>query len=406
VDPASSVVSAGSRRCPWPPVLHPLLSFCQRRSNFGRRRHVRASPIFSNAERLALAGFLAGYSGLTRQAYELDLRQYASWCHQHHVQPFSAGRADIECFARELEARGRARATITRGLSTIAGFYRYAVEEELLDHSPAAHVRRPRIDYESHAVGLDRNEMGALLVAAGLGPAMEHALVSLLALNGLRVSEATGASIEAMGIERGHRTLVITRKGGKVVTIPLAPRTARAIDLAIGERCEGPIFLTADRHRVDRHGAGRIVRRIARRAGITKPVGPHTLRHAFITAALDAGVPLRDVQEAASHADPRTTMCYDRARASLDRHATYIVSAYIAGARQAQRTTRNHGRSTHERPICVDGGVLLDEERPRRSGRSARCWRGRLPQVCIATDRGQGADWSRARQDGLPAFSG
>jgi site-specific DNA recombinase len=80
------------------------------------------------------------------------------------------------------------------------------------------------------------------------------------------------------------------------------------------------------------HGAGRIVRRIARRAGITKPVGPHTLRHAFITAAADAGVPLRDVQEAASPADPRTTMRYDRARTSLGRHATYIVAAYVAGA--------------------------------------------------------------------------
>ncbi len=109
----------------------------------------------------------------------------------------------------------------------------------------------------------------------------------------MRVSEATGADIESLGTERGHRTLVITRKGGKVVTIPLAPRS---------------------------------------HAGITKNVGPHTLRHAFITAALDAGVPLRDVQEAASHADPRTTMRHDRARASLDRHATYIVAAYVAGA--------------------------------------------------------------------------
>jgi integrase/recombinase XerD len=73
--------------------------------------------------------------------------------------------------------------------------YRYAVEEEPLDHSPAAHVRRPRLDYESHAVGLDRNELGALLVAAGFGPPTEHALISLLALNGLRVSAATGAGI-------------------------------------------------------------------------------------------------------------------------------------------------------------------------------------------------------------------
>jgi integrase/recombinase XerD len=132
----------------------------------------------------------------------------------------------------------------SRQLCTIAGFYRYAVEEDLLDHSPAAHVRRPRLDYESHATALDRNELGALLVAAGLGSPHEHALISLLALNGLRVSEATGANIENLGVERGHRTLVIIRKGGKVVTIPLAPRTARAIDLAIGERVEGPIFLT------------------------------------------------------------------------------------------------------------------------------------------------------------------
>jgi integrase/recombinase XerD len=293
---------------------------------------VAVEPVFTQPERLALAGFLAGYTGLTRQAYALDLRQYTSWCQQHHLRLFQARRADIECFARDLEGRGRARATITRRLCTIAGFYKYAVEEELLEHSPAAHVRRPRLDYESHAVGLDRNELGALLVAAGLGHPAEHALIALLALNGLRVSEATGANIEALGVERGHRTLVITRKGGKVVTIPLAPRTARAIDLAVGERSDGPVFLATDGRRLDRHGAARIVRRAARRAGITKPVGPHTLRHAFITAALDAGVPLRDVQEAASHADPRTTMRYDRARGSLDRHATYIVAAYLAGA--------------------------------------------------------------------------
>ena len=116
-------------------------------------------------------------------------------------------------------------------------------------------------------------------MAAGLGPPTEHALISLLALNGLRVSEATGADIEHLGLERGQRTLTITRKGGKVVTLPLAPRTARAIDLATGERCDGPLFLNGDGRRLDRHGAGRIVRKVARRAGTTKPVGPHTLRH-------------------------------------------------------------------------------------------------------------------------------
>jgi site-specific recombinase XerD len=90
---------------------------------------------------------------------------------------FAARRVDIESFRGEMEAAGRARATIARRLCTIAGLYRYAVEEELLDHSPAAHVRRPRLDYESHATALDRNELGALLVAAGLGTAQEHALI-------------------------------------------------------------------------------------------------------------------------------------------------------------------------------------------------------------------------------------
>ena len=99
------------------------------------------------------------------------------------------------------------------GCARSPGFYRYAVEEDLLEHSPAAHVRRPRLDYEWHAVGLDRNDVGALLVAAGLGTAAEHALISLLAINGLRIPEAVGADIVALGIERGHRTLTVLRKG-------------------------------------------------------------------------------------------------------------------------------------------------------------------------------------------------
>ena len=136
---------------------------------------------------------LAAYRGLTREAYALDLRQFTTWCRAHSVSLLAVRRADIECFARGLEVKGRARATLTRRLCTIAGFYRYPVEEELLDHSPAAHVRQPRLDYESHATTLDRNELGALLVAAGLASVLEHALISLLALTGLRVSEATGA---------------------------------------------------------------------------------------------------------------------------------------------------------------------------------------------------------------------
>lgn len=109
-------------------------------------------------------------------------------------------------------------------------------------------------------------------------------------------------------------------------------RRTDALDLYIGERTLGPIFLGVKEGRKDRYCADRMVKRLAKRAEIEKRISPHSLRHSFITAALDAGVPLRDVQEAASHAHPRTTMRYDRARRSLDRHATYIASTFTAGA--------------------------------------------------------------------------
>ncbi len=171
-------------------------------------------PAFTDAERLALAGFLARYRGLAREACALDLRQFASWCRDRSLALFSVRRGH-----RGLRpgpgSDGPGPGHCHVAAVHHAGSCKYAVEEDFLDRSPAAHVRRPRVDYESHAVALDRNDLGALLVAAGLGPPAGHALISLLALNGLRVS-AIGADIEHLGLERGHLTLTITREGGKV----------------------------------------------------------------------------------------------------------------------------------------------------------------------------------------------
>ncbi len=114
----------------------------------------------SLAVRQAVAGFLAGYGDTTRDAYSLDLRQWLGWCSTHDLAVFAVKRAHIELFARSLEQAGRARATVGRRLSTIAGFYRYCVEEQLIAVSPAAHLRRPKLSYESNATGLDRNELG------------------------------------------------------------------------------------------------------------------------------------------------------------------------------------------------------------------------------------------------------
>ncbi|MBW3615517.1 MAG: tyrosine-type recombinase/integrase [Actinobacteria bacterium] len=282
--------------------------------------------------RSAVAGFLAGYCGATRRSYATDLRIFAAWCAEAKRELFDVRRAHLELFGRWMEENGKMRSTVARRLSTLASFYRYCEQEGLIERNPAANVRRPKVDYESRTLGLDRNELGAFLVQAGLASARDHALASLLALNGLRISEALGADVDDLDYERGHRTLKILRKGGKHAVIPLAPRTSRALDLYIAERATGPIFLGANGDRMDRYAADRMVKRLARRAGITKRISPHSLRHSFITAALDAGVALRDVQEAASHADPRTTMRYDRGRRSLDRHATYVVATFLAGA--------------------------------------------------------------------------
>jgi integrase/recombinase XerD len=217
------------------------------------------------------------------------------------------------------EENGRMGSTVARRLSTLVRLYRYCEQEGALERNPAVNVRRPKVDYESRTLGLDRSELGAFLVQPGLGSPRDAALASLLALNRLRISEALNANVEDLDFDRGHRTLKIVRKGGKHVVVPLAPRTSRVIDLYLGKRAVGPMFLGAGGGRMDRYAADRMVKRLARRAGITKRISPHRLRHSFITAALEAGVAPRDVQEAASHADPRTTMRYDRGRRSLDR---------------------------------------------------------------------------------------
>ncbi len=137
-------------------------------------------------ERVAVAGFLAGYTGNTRTGYTTDLRIFAHWCHTNGLTLLGVRRAHLELFARWMEAEGRMCSTVARRLSTLASFYRYCHAEGIVARNPAVNVRRPKVDHESRTLGLDRNELGALLVQAGLGTPREHALVTLLAMNGLR----------------------------------------------------------------------------------------------------------------------------------------------------------------------------------------------------------------------------
>lgn len=278
---------------------------------------------------LATAAFLARYQGRTLDAYRYDLRAFFQWAADDRLDILKATRPQIELYVRAMEACGLAATTIDRRLSTVCGFYRFAHIDGRIASNPAQYVRRPKV-HPNDARGLDRAELGAFLFAAERVDHAHAALAVLLGLNGLRVTEACSADIENLGFERGHRILRIVGKGNKPAVIPLLPRTARTIDLAIGERTSGPILLRHDGSRLDRRTAHRWVRSIAKRAGIG-PVHPHMLRAAFIMCALEAGVPLRDVQIAARHADPRTTTVYDHRRQSFDRHAAYVVVAFVTG---------------------------------------------------------------------------
>ena len=284
--------------------------------------------------RLAVAAYLARFKGSSRDHTESDLRCYLSWCSDRDLDPLAARRPHLELYIRWMqEVRRFKPSTVSRRFSVAAGFYRTCVIDGVLEHSPAEYVRRPSVPPESPTLGFTHLQFEALLTAARQsGNDCKLALVAMLGLLGLRYFEATGADIEDLGEEHGHRVLRVCGKGTKIVLVPLPPR--RRPGDRPGRR--------QPRHwagppEQPRHPDGPPCRDPAVAADWPIVAGvriarthPHMLRHTFVTTMLDAGVDLRDVQIAARHADPRTTMRYDRARQNLDRHPNYILAAYMA----------------------------------------------------------------------------
>lgn len=286
----------------------------------------------SRAETHALA-FLARYRvPQTRASYGLSLRQWFGWCADHGIDPLEATRAQIEIFARELEATGRKLATVASKLNALAGYYRYAVIDGVLDRDPMLNVRRPCVERISTTQGLTRTEFADVLRAVETMAPRDHALICLLGLNGLRVSETCALDVGDLGHHKGQRTALLTRKGGKVQTIPMSHRTAWAVSAAIGGRANGPVLLTRNGTRLERRGAARIVARAARSAGVTKRITPHSLRHTFVTMALDAGQAERDIAISTGHSDTRMVAYYERGRDNISRNSTHAVAAWIEGA--------------------------------------------------------------------------
>lgn len=288
-------------------------------------------PHTTDREVIAAAAFLAGYSGRTREAYTLDPRQFVGWCREHGLGLFDIRRAEIELYARHLEQQGKARATIGRRLSTIAGFYRYAAEEGIITHSPAANVRRPRLDYESHAVGLDRNELGAFLVAAGseVGDVAREivdrdpdptALVN--ALRGERIGHSRADTswqllFDEFRIQAARRDDVGI---GWPATTNISVHSSRSSSIASSRRTPDPVSPP----RICAHRARRRACQPAARRARCRPKRPH---------ALGRRCPARRVDRRCRTATRR-----------ISRHPNFFQERRVRSTSPASTVTLGHGR--------------------------------------------------------------
>jgi integrase/recombinase XerD len=290
----------------------------------------------------------------TRAAYRRDIAGWLAWCETRGIAPLSATFLDVNEYGRALEStvdprsgRPLTPATVARKLSALSSWYAFLVKLRAIDGNPVSGADRPQVARDHSAtIGLTPDEVDALLTAAdtATGPtaARNRAVIALLADLGLRVGEVVSLNLDDLGYERGHRSVRFVGKGGKPRRRALTPGTAAALDAYLAERptvdgepSAAPMFVTASGARLDRHAVFRLVRRLARDAGIPAwaKLSPHSLRHAFATTARAEGVPLEDVQDAMGHADPRTTRRYDRDRHNLDRDPAYAIWAARARRR-------------------------------------------------------------------------
>nr|WP_296076054.1 tyrosine-type recombinase/integrase [uncultured Actinoplanes sp.] len=268
----------------------------------------------------------------TRAAYRRDVGGWLRWCAERGVEPLQASFLDVNAYARGLEAQDLAVSTVARKMSGLSSWYDFLVKLQAVAVNPVSGADRPAVNRDfSATIGLSADEVDALLRRAQESGERNRAVITLLADLGLRVGEVVGLDLRDVGTERGHRTVRFTGKGNKQRRRALTGPAAAALDayLAVRGSEEGPLFRTATGARIDRHAVFRLVRRLAREAGIAQAdrLSPHSLRHAFATTARSEGVPLEDVQDAMGHADPRTTRRYDRDRHNLDRDPAYMIAA-------------------------------------------------------------------------------
>jgi integrase/recombinase XerD len=274
------------------------------------------------------AGFLRRYDNRrsTQEAYARDLADWFVWLDRAGVRPFDATLTTAESYARQPLPSGKtaAPATVARRMACLSAFYRRVAYDGHVARNPFELADRPKVPEQAATAGLSKQRARRLITAARAEGPREGLLVLLLLELGLRISEAVGANIEDVGEQGRHRVLHIKGKGQatKATPVPLNPSVSDAVDRAAAGRANGPLLITGTGARLTRQHAGKLIQRLGQQIGLPH-LHPHQLRHAFVTLSLDEGASLRDVQDAARHADPRTTRRYDRNRNSLNRHPTH-----------------------------------------------------------------------------------
>lgn len=282
----------------------------------------------------------------TRRAYFKDLTDFLRWCERTGLAPRDARRGDVDAYVADRCAH-LSNASKARRLSTISSWYKYLISNEVAATNPVMAVDRPHVDHDdSPTIGLSSQQVTAFIRAAraqtGRTACRDAALLGMLASLGMRVGEVLGLDFDAFRHHRGHRAVRVVGKGHKPRTLPITAPLGEDLDAYLEERAAaagvpvdqlaGPVFVTRTGKRVDQPAVFRLVRLVAAAAGIPDAgkLSPHSLRHTALTAALDKGASLRDVQDWAGHADTRTTRRYDRDRHNLDRSPAYLIASLFA----------------------------------------------------------------------------
>lgn len=249
-------------------------------------------------------------------------------CMAHGRHILEADRVMIEFYTASLRHHYATR-TIGGVLVTICGFYRWAYEEGHTSTDIGAYVRRPRQPRRSNQRWLSRDQLARLLeVSRGRGPEVALA-VHLLGLNGLRIGDVVSARVEHVQQIAGATTLLLPhRKGDVLDRVRLPPQTVELLPAAVAGRGCGPL--------VYHNGKAVIPATVYRwldqmqdAARLPFRVRPHMLRATFVTLALDAGVPARDIMAATGHASVEMIAYYDRAFRSVGGAAPQAVARLV-----------------------------------------------------------------------------